>query len=155
MKTSKKRNELFATCCMHRQLERAFNRFSAAVGKVCARRLRNRHDVIQLLRQLRHLPVIVIGPAHVNKLCGLILNCLYDFRVAMAGRADRNPCVAVEENVSINILHPNSVRPLGDEFEIRSRVSWIHVLSIGGDDLFGIWTGRSDFYFWSFWCDSG
>ena len=120
-----------------------------------ARRFRNRHNFIQLLCQLRHLPVIVVSPAHVNKLRGLILNGLDDFGVTMTRGADCDAGVAIEEGVSVDVLHPNALRSLGDKFEVRSWVSRVHVLSVGGNNLPGIRAGQFGFYLRPFWCNSG
>ena len=63
------------------------------------------------------MAVVVIRPAHVNELRGLILNRLHYLRMTMAGGTDCNSGVAIEEDVAINVLHPNALAAFSDKFE--------------------------------------
>ncbi len=73
MKTVKERNELFAAGGVHRQLQSGLDSFGAAVGEVCSRWRGNRHNLVELLRERGHVPVVVISAAHMNQLFGLVV----------------------------------------------------------------------------------
>src|SRR6266446_8824273 len=109
----------------------------------------NRHNLIELLRELRHVTIVVISAAHVYQLLGLLLNCAHHFRMAMARRTDRNSGVAIEENVSIDIFYPNSPRAFGNELEGRSGIRRGNELCIRLDNLAALRTWKHRFYFWS------
>src|SRR6266567_239575 len=133
METPKERNKFFTASRVHRELQSTLDSFSAAVSEVRARRSLHRNDLIELLRQLRHRRVVVIGAAHVNKLRGLILNRADDFRLTMTGRAHRDPGVAVEKDVAIDVRDPDAFAAFGDKFEIWARVSRVNELRVSFD----------------------
>ena len=138
MEAVKKSDELLSSGYMHRQLQRRLNRFSAAVGKVRARRRRYGNDFIQLLRQLGHQPVVIIGAAHVNELFRLLLNRPDHLGMTVTGRTNGNARVAIEEHVSIDVFNPDSLGAFRHQFERGSRVSRINEFGIGFDNLFAL-----------------
>src|ERR1700682_3922212 len=143
MKTVEERNELLASRGMHRQLQRCLYGFSAAVGKVRARRRFNRKHLVQLLRQLRHQGVVIVGAAHVDQLFGLPLNRIDYFRMAMAGRANSHAGVAIKKDIAINVFDPDALRMIGDQLEVRPWIGWSYKLRIGRDDFSPFWSGQS------------
>src|SRR3982751_4230180 len=102
---------------MHREFERSLNCFSATVGEVSSGRCFDRYDLVELLCELRHMPVVVVGAAHVDELCGLLLNCAHNFRMTMTRGAHGDAGVAVEKDVSIYVFNPNTTRAFSYEFE--------------------------------------
>jgi len=82
--------------------------------------------------------VIEVRPAHVNEFRSLLGDRLYEFRMAMPRGADRDPCVAVQEQISIDVLYPDAVAPFGDKFVIGTRITRCHPFGIGFDDLLGV-----------------
>jgi hypothetical protein len=102
----------------------------------------DRHNRVELFRELRHVAVVVIGAAHVNQLRCLFLNRFHDFRMAMSGRTDRDAGVAVEKNVAVDVFNPNAAGTFGDELEGRSRVRGVNKLCICFDDFLAVGTGQ-------------
>src|SRR6185503_21242399 len=101
MKAIEESDELLATCRMHRELQSRFHCFSAAVREVCARRRLHRHDGIQLLRELRHLAIVIISAAHVNQFLCLLLDRFYYFRMTVPRRTNCDAGVAVKKDVTV------------------------------------------------------
>ena len=155
MKAAKERDEFLASGCVHRQFQSGLDSFSAAVRKVRARRTSHRHNLVQLLGQLRHLAIVVIGAAHVNQLRGLILNCLHDFGMAVTGGTDGDAGVAVEKDIAIDVCYPDSLGPIGNQLERRAWVRWRNKLRVSFYDRSAFRSWQRGFDFWSFRCNSG
>jgi hypothetical protein len=60
--------------------------------------------------------------------------------MAMTGGTDSHTCIAVKENVAIDIFNPDAPGAFSDEFERRTRIGRIHKLCIRLDDLLAIRT---------------
>ena len=113
MKAIEERDELLAPGCMHCELQSRLNCFRAAIGEVRSRGRRNRNNLVKLLRELRHMTIVVIGATHVNELSCLILNRAHDFGMTMAGRTHGNASIAIEKNIAVNVFDPNAQCPFG------------------------------------------
>jgi hypothetical protein len=72
----------------------------------------------------------------VDQLLSLFLNSLDDFRVAVSGRTNRDPGVAIQKDIAVNILNPDTLGTFSHQFERGSRVGRINVLGISLDDRF-------------------
>ena len=153
MKAVEERDELLATSCVHREFQCGLDSFRATVGEMRARRRFDGDDRIEFLCELRHLTVVIIGAAHVNQLFCLLLNGFDDFRMAVAGRTDRHTRVAVEKNVTVNVLDPNATTAFGDEFKGWARVSGINKFGICFNDLLTFRTGQLGLDFRAAGCD--
>jgi hypothetical protein len=77
-----------------------------------------------------------------NELCRLLLNCLNHLRMTMAGRTDCDARIAVQKEISIDVVYPNSLGVIGDEFEGRPWISRIYELSIRFDNRSGFGPGK-------------
>jgi hypothetical protein len=53
----------------------------------------------------------------VDQLLSLLLNGGHNLGMTVTGRTDGDTGVAIEEDVAVNILNPNALRPLSDKFE--------------------------------------
>jgi hypothetical protein len=122
VKAIEERNELFSTGGVHCQLKRRLDGFSSTIGKVRARRGGNWNYLVQLFCKLRHVAVIIIGTTHVNKLGRLFLDSFHDFGMAVSRRTDGDASIAIKEDISVNVMNPNSLGKVGNQFERRS---WI------------------------------
>jgi hypothetical protein len=67
--------------------------------------------------------------------------------VAVAGGADRDSSITVEEYVAVDILNPHTLGALGDQFEIRAWIRGIYEFGIGRDDGLSFWSGQRGFNF--------
>src|SRR5439155_5097037 len=71
--------------------------------------------------QLDHVLVIKVRARDVNKLSRLLLNCSYNFRVAVPGRAHRNSGGEIKELVAVYIFD-NAAAAALSHHRIRARV---------------------------------
>jgi hypothetical protein len=78
----------------------------------------------------------------VDQFRGLILNGAHYFGVAVAGGADGDARVAVEEDVAVNVRHPHALAALGDELEVGARVGRRDPTRVVGDDLLSLRAGQ-------------
>ena len=139
-------DELLATRRVHRQLERGLDRFGAAVCEVRLRRAGHGHDLVELAREVWHEVIDEIPTAHEYQARGLILYGGDDFRVAVARRADGDARVAIEEDVAVNVRHPDAFGVVCDELVIRARIGRRNPLRVRRDNLFGLRAGQSRAY---------
>src|SRR5437867_4149600 len=126
MKAAEESDEFFASRRVHCQLQRSFDSFRAAVGKMRLRRSRNRNNFIEFLGQLRHLPIVEISSAHMNQLRGLFLNRGDDFGMTVSGRTHGDAGVAIEKKIAVNVLDPDARGAFGDKFECRAWIRWVN-----------------------------
>ena len=66
MKTIEEGNELLPAGGVDRKFQSRLNSFGAAVSEMRARRRGNGNNLIQFLRELWHVAVVIIRPAHMN-----------------------------------------------------------------------------------------
>src|SRR5215213_94027 len=156
MKAIEEADELFTTGRMHRKFEGSFHGFSAAVCEVCSRRRLNGDNRVELLCELRHVTVVIIGAAHVNQLFCLLLDGANYFRMAVTSRADADAGVAIQEQVAVHVFNPDAAGPFRNEFKGRPRVGWVNKLCIRFDDLLAVWAWQLRLYLGALeWCDYG
>ena len=95
-------------------------------------------DLVELLREIRHVAIVIVSPAHVNQLSGLVLDRFHDLRMTMAGRTNGDACVAIQEDVPINILDPDTAGTFGYQFEGRAQNKRVNVFVVSFDNLLSI-----------------
>ncbi len=98
-----------------RQLERRFHGLGSGVTEVDAPRRPVWRDGSQLLGQLHHVGVVEIGSGHVDQPCGLLLDGIYDTRMAVAGSHHGNSGIAIEKMIAIHVDYDGAFAPLHDE----------------------------------------
>src|SRR5439155_17714847 len=86
VKAAKEGDELFASRRVHREFQRGFNCFSAAVPEMRARRAGYGNDLVELLSQLGQVPMVIVRAAYMNQFFSLFLNRAHDFRMTVARR---------------------------------------------------------------------
>ena len=146
METAKEGDEFLATGSVDRQLQSCLDSFSTTVRKVRTCRSLQRHDLVELLRELWHRRIVIVGATDVNQLRRLILNRTHDFGMTMTSRTDSHAGVTVEEQISINVFDPNALPTFRHQFEVGSRIRGIYELRVGFDDRAGLWSGKFGFY---------
>src|SRR5258707_8688819 len=117
------------------------------------RRPRHRYDLVELFRQVRHLPVVIVSAAHVNQLRDLILDGGHYFRMAVSSRTYGDAGVAVEEDISVDVFDPYTAAAFSHQLERRSRIGRIHKLRIGLNNFAAFWSGQFGFDFRFSWCN--
>src|SRR5687768_7508961 len=115
MKAVEEGDELLTTGRVHREFQCSFDGFSAAVCEVRSRRRLNRNNRIELLCELRHVTVVVIGAAHVNQLLCLLLDGANYFGMAMSGGADGDAGVAIQKQVAVHVFNPDAAGAFRNE----------------------------------------
>jgi len=135
-------DELLPPGRVHRQLERGLDGLGAAVGEVRPGGAGHGHDLFELAAEVRHVAVVVVGAAHVDEAGGLLLDGADDLRVAVAGGADGDAGVTVEEGVAVDVFDPDARGALDDELVGRARVGGRDVARVGRDDLLRAWAGQ-------------
>jgi hypothetical protein len=116
MKGILKRDELMAARMEAGQFHCGFDRLGSGVSKKTAPRLSVRHQRFELSRKIRHLPVVEVGPGHVNERLGLLLDGAHDIRMAVPGGANGYTRVEVEESISIDVFHNRTPSTGGDQW---------------------------------------
>src|SRR5438552_15844414 len=140
MKAAEESDEFFASGRVHCQLQSSLDGFGAAVSEMRLRRSRDGNDLIKFLGQLRHLPIVEISSAHMNKLRGLFLNGGDDFGMTVPGGTHGDAGVAIEKKIAVNILDPDASGAFGDKFECRARIGRVNKLRVGLDYVAGFWS---------------
>src|SRR5688500_19190420 len=97
MEAVKEGDELFASGCMHREFQRRLDGFGATVGEVSASWRLDWNDRVELFSECRHVSVVIIGAAHVDKLRCLILDRFHYFRMTMSCRTHCDAGVSAEK----------------------------------------------------------
>src|ERR1700730_13306685 len=103
MKAAEEGNEFFALGGPARQFDGAFDGLRTGITERHAALAAARSDLRKLLRQRRESFVVEISARHGNQAGGLLLDRLYHARVAMARCDDRDPCIEIEETVSVYV----------------------------------------------------
>src|SRR5687767_14087274 len=117
MKAVEEADELLAASRVHREFQCSLNGYSAAVCEVRSRRRLNWNYRIELLCELRHVTVVVIGAAHMNQLFCLLLDSSNYLWMAMSGRTDSNAGIAIQKQIPIDVLNPDAAGPFRNEFK--------------------------------------
>src|SRR5262249_10890680 len=72
VKAAEERNEFFPTRRVHRQLQSSLDGLCAAVTKVRARRPVDGNDLVELLREVAHALIKIVGAADVDQSLSLL-----------------------------------------------------------------------------------
>src|SRR4051794_20878742 len=105
----------------------------------------DRTNFLELFAKLWHMSIEKICSAKMDEFVRLFCDRSDDLRMAVAGRTNGNAGIAVQENISIWVLDPNTACTFHNEFVIRSWITGCDVTSIRIDYRATFWSGKVSF----------
>jgi hypothetical protein len=114
-------DELIATCGIAGDFQGALDSFCSGISEVHPLGEIARGDLLQLLRQVHEVRVVVVGRSQMDEFCRLPRDGLHDLRMRVAGVADGDARIEVEEVVPVHVLDDGAESAADDE-RIGARV---------------------------------
>ena len=141
MECAEEGDDLLALGVITGDFQGAFNGFCAGIAIVKAVRPGHWSNRRKPFGKGDQAFVIKIGAGNVDQLGSLLLDRRNNFRMAMAGRGDRDSGREIEEFVAVDVFDAKSAAAFGDH-GIRTRVAGRHQAVVACYDRFGFGTGK-------------